>query len=1016
MNLSSPFIKRSVMTTLVFLTLTLSGILAFFALPINDVPSVEKPVISISTSYPGAGSTTVLNQVTHPLEKELLQVKGLHEIDSYSFAGASDISLTFELSTNMDEALRAVQAAITRVEPSLPSEIERPSFQMQEMGNESILYILLSSSESEKKELESYAESFIIPPLSHIEGVAKVKPFGTTASLWLRLSPELMAARQIGFNQVIDTLKAHLSEKPLGSIRSGNKTLMLELSGIEENERTLSNLLIGDTSIRIKDIGEISTRSDEDKQVYFVTKESTVPTLLFGIQKIRGGNTVGIAKNVEKTLAELKKNLPPSFHLNLWFNKAVWIEGAIHEVEWSLLLSSILVVGVIYLGLGRLTEAIIPSIALPLSLLGTFAIMFLADFSLDLLSLLALTLSVGFVVDDAIVVVENIVRHQEKGESPLEASLIGSKEIGFTILSMTLSLVAVFIPLLFMGGMNGRLLREFSITLSSAILVSGFVSLTLTPFLCSRFSKSIQTPSRLSSSIQNLTACCQKGYGKLLKVCLHRPLPILLGALALSISASFLFLKLPLNLVPDEDRGVLIASVNLPKSVNPKETDTFQNRLNGIVLENTNVDNFLSVNLDGRILLLIRLKQEHQSEPVIIKNLQDALNAIPGTYASVSGYQMIHLDFDLGSGGRYKYVIQGTDFKTLDKGAEKLVQALRSHPDFTSAKAGSSSETPMLEIAINEGLASRYGLTKQQIQETFGHAYGKSPIGHILKGKHKTPLYMELKSQEDEGKKAISKLFLTNKSGTPLPLRMFASWKEKAGSFSLHHLDHLPAETVRFTLKNGISPSIGMATMETIAKETLPGELSGKFTGAAEAIASSQKSWIYLLLAASLAMYLVLGILYESFIHPLTILSSIPFAGLGGIVTLFIFNEPLSLFSAVGFLLLIGIVKKNGIMIVDYALEMQKKGMNPKEAIYEGCLVRFRPIMMTTFAAVMGAFPLAIGLGESAKLHRGLGLVIVGGLIFSQLLTLFITPIFYIYFEKLRTRFKRKEILDVAKV
>ncbi len=998
MNLSSPFIKRSVMTVLVFLTLALSGMLAFFALPINDVPTVEKPVISITTAFPGANSQTVLNQVTHPLEKELLQVKGLHEIDSYSFAGLSDITLSFELSANMDESLRAVQAAITRIEPSLPDQIERPSFQMQEMGNESILYILLSSESTEKKELESYAESFIIPPLSHIEGVAKVKPFGTTASLWLRLNPEIMAARQIGFNQVIETLKAHLAEKPLGSIRSGNKTLMLELTGIEENEKTLNDLLIKDSSLRIKDIGEVSSRSPENRQVYFVNGEKTVPSLLFGIQKIRGGNTVGIAKNVEKTLAELNKNLPPSFHLNLWFNKAIWIESAIHEVEWSLLLSSILVVLVIYFSLGRWTEALIPSIALPLSLLGTFGIMYLAGFSLDLLSLLALTLSVGFVVDDAIVVVENIVRHQENGASPLEASLKGSREIGFTILSMTLSLVAVFIPLLFMGGMNGRLLREFSITLSSAILVSGFISLTLTPFLCSRFSKSAHKSSRLASF---------NGYGKLLKACLNRPLPIFLSALGLCALASFLFLKLPINLVPDEDRGVLIAAVNLPQGVTSSEADHFQNTLNKIALENTNIDNFLSINLDGRILLLMRLKQERQPEPVIIKSLQNALNQVPGTYASVSGYQMIHLDFDLGSAGRYKYVIQGNDFKTLDKGAEQLVQALRSHPDFTSAKAGRSNETPTLEIAINENLASRYGLTKQQIQETFGHAYGKSPIGHILKGKNKTPLYMELKS----GDHALPKLFLTNKSGTPLPLKMFASWKEKAGTASLHHLDHLPAETIRFTLKDGVSPSTGMATMETIAKETLPPELSGKFSGAAEAISSSQKSWIYLLLAACLAMYLVLGILYESFIHPLTILSSIPFAGLGGAITLFIFNEPLSLFSAVGFLLLIGIVKKNGIMIVDYALERQKEGMTSKEAIYEGCLVRFRPIMMTTFAAVMGALPLAIGFGESAKLHRGLGLVIVGGLIFSQALTLFITPILYLYFEKLRQLTTKKQPL-----
>lgn len=976
MNLSSPFILRPVMTTLMTLAIILTGSFAYLHLPINDLPTVEKPIINIETTYAGASPQTVLDHVTIPLEKELIHVSGVQEMASYSTPGTSEIKLTFDFSANMNEALRAVQSALARADSELPKDIKRPSYQLEEGGNESILYLLLTADGKEKKTLEAYAESVIVPKLSRIEGIAKVKVFGSNSSLWLSLNQEMMAARGISFNQVIDTLKQHLTQKPLGNIKSGNKKLYLELTHAGGDEKALGELLIGETKVRLKDIGTFSFRSKEDRDVFFISPEKNEPALLFGIQKVRGANSVAVSKNVEKALIPLQNSLPPTFQLQIWFNKARWIEEAIHEVQWTLLLALFLVILVIYLSLGRFTLALIPSVALPLSILGTLAIIYFAGFSLDLLSLLALTLSVGFVVDDAIVVVENIIRHQKKETNRLTATLEGTKEISFTILSMTLSLVAVFIPILFMGGMNGRLFREFSVTLACAILVSGFISLTLTPLLCSRF---------LPLSTKDHTIWGLKSYGKILQYCLARPLPILMLA-GLSIGATYaLFTHLPVQLFPDEDRGFIIGSVQAPNG--------YSRKIQEAILENPYIEDFLDVHLDDKHLILARLSQERPPQTTITQNLQEMLNQIPGILASFTGYQMIQLDFDFGSTSRYKYTLQGSDFADVDLARDTLLQTLQTSKEFTAVKSAQTHNTPKLAIEIDEKKAGLYGLTTQQIQEVIGYSFGQNPIGYLQTGVRSTPVLLDLQSQE------LSKLSIMNKTGQALPLKTVSSWQEKVGAFSLHHLDHLPAANIRFSLKEGLSPGDGIKKMDEVAKSVLPSSVKGKFSGASSMIESNQREWGLLLLGATLAMYAVLGILYESFIHPLTILSSLPLAGLGGILTLFLFGEPLSLFSAVGFLLLIGIVKKNGIMIVDYALERQRMGLSCKEAVFEGCLVRFRPIMMTTFAAVLGALPLVFG----NPMHRGLGLVIIGGLIFSQGLTLIVTPILYLYFDSLRT-------------
>jgi HAE1 family hydrophobic/amphiphilic exporter-1 len=1017
MNLSAPFITRPVMTTFVMLTILLAGWFSFVKLPVTDLPTIEHPNIQVKAGYLGASSDAVLNQVTIPLEKELTHVKGVEEMKSTSSPGMSSISLKFDLSKDMDEAIRDVQAAINRAQTNLPKDLDpRPAYELQEDDQDPIMWFLLTSDEASIGELRNYADAYILPRLNRVEGVAQVKVFGDTKAIWLRLNPELMAARQIGFNQIANTIRANTQQMPLGTIQTTSKRLSLELPGTVWDIKDLEKLKIGDTNIRIKDIGEFSHESSQSMEFRLVTPDKSSMALIFGVQKVTDGNTVAIANSVREVLSTIEKELPASIHLSLWFDKSVWIKESLVDMQWTLLFAFILVVVVIYFSLGRISESLITSGALPLSLLGTFIMMYLADFSLDLLSLLALTLSVGFVVDDAIVVLENIVRHQEKGATPRVASLNGSKQICFTILSMTVSLVAVFIPLLFMSGTNGRLFREFSLTLSAAILVSGFVSLTLTPMLCSRFLSKHKGETSLQKAITKANDCMVRFYGKTLGSCLKYPKTILMTALGCVAIMVMLFSKLPVNLVPPEDRGFFFAFVNLPSGQSPAELSKNQRKLEEIIKLNPHIENFLSLNFNGKLMFLTKLlpAEERPPQQLVIGEIQAAIDAIPGTQTFIMPYQLINLDIDFGNGGQYKMVVKGLEFAEVEAESEKLVKAMQSNQAFSFVQSSLHNDSPMLALEIDEEIIHKLGFSKQEIQGLLQNAYGQGSVGKIQKGAIEERIYMELLPEFQNHSDAPEKLYLTGMNGAFVPFRSFAKWKEVLGSPSLSRRDQLPSVLIKFSLADGISPNDGLLIAEEIAKETLSGHVKSELVGAAKAISSTINDTLLLLLAAAIVMYIVLGILYESFIHPLTILSSIPFAGLGGVLTLFLFNEPISIFSAVGFLLLIGIVKKNGIMVVDYALEAQKNGMSSEKAIYEACLVRFRPIMMTTVAAVMGAVPIAIGFGDGAEIRRGLGLVIVGGLLFAQVLTLYVTPIIYLTFERLRSEVKRpsKEVLE----
>lgn len=1010
MNLSAPFIHRPVMTTFVMLSIVVAGVIAFFKLPVSDLPTIERPHIQVSAGYLGANPETILNQITIPLEKELMHVKGIQEISSSSSTGFSSISLAFGLDKDMDEAIRDVQTALNRAEQYLPKDLDpRPTYHLQEDSQDPIMYIIMTSESSSVGDMRSYADAYIIPRLSRIEGISQVLSFGEQKTIRLRLNPELMAARQIGFNEVIETVSQQTAQMPLGTIQTSTKRLAIEWPGTIQEGKDLENVRIGNTSVRIKDIGEVTDKSDQDTIFHFVSKDKTSLALILAVQKVSDANTVAISEEVQTLLKTLDKELPSTLHLNLWFDKALWIEESLVDVQWSLFFAFILVVLVIYFSLGRLSESMITSAALPLSLVGTFAIMYLANFSLDLLSLLALTLSVGFVVDDAIVVLENIVRCQEKGQSPREASLLGSQQICFTILSMTLSLVAVFIPLLFMEGMNGRLFREFSITLSVAILVSGFVSLTLTPMLCSRFLSHQHSENKLQKKITAVNTWMANLYGKTLKYCFRYPKSILLMALSCMGLTYFLFTKLPVDLIPQEDRGYLLTFVNLPSGISPTQLNEEQHKLEDLIKTNPSIDNFLSLNFHGNLLFVIKNLPitERPPQGQIMSELQAVLDAIPGTQTFIQPYQLINLDMDFGNAGKYQMAVRGLEFADIEKATQLLTAELQTHPEFSFVQNSLSKDSSMLTLHVDEDVTDKLGFSKQQIQALLQNAYGKSSVGEIQKGAIQKKIYLELLPEYAQQKSSPDKLYVTTPIGNFVPLKAMVEWEEKLGTSVLKRLEQLPSEKINFSLAENIPPNVGLARVEEIAASVLPANVSGTLTGSAKAITSTIRDTLLLLCAAALVMYIVLGILYESFIHPLTILSSVPFACLGGVLTLFLFGQPISIFSAVGFLLLIGIVKKNGIMMVDYAVEAQKNGMNSEQAIFDACIVRFRPIMMTTVAAVMGAVPLALGFGDSGEMRKGLGLVIIGGLLFSQVLTLYVTPILFLTFDKLFTKRSR---------
>lgn len=1014
MNLSAPYIQRPVMTILVMTAILLLGLLAFKNLPVSNLPNVDYPTINVSVAYPGASPETMANTVAIPLEKEFMTIPGVTYVTSANTLSNTSIVLQFDINKSMDSAAQDVEAAISRAKSKLPPDLPNdPTYKKVNPSDTPIIYIALTSDTMPVADLYTYANTFIGQRLSMINGVAQVLTYGSPYAIRIQVNPNILANTGITLNDISDSIKESNVYLPTGELNGLTYAPTIISEGQLTRAAQYDPVIVryqGGSPIRIQDLGHAIDSLQNDKyDLRYVDAEKSQPTVVLAVQRQPGANTVQVADAIHNFLPQLVASLPTSVDLKIVFDRSVSIKESVEEVEFTLVVAFCLVVLVIFFYLGSLRDTIIPSLILPISVIGTFIFMYLFGYSIDNLSLLALILAIGFIIDDSIVVLENIVRRVEEGESPWVAALNGSKQIGFTILSMTLSLIAVFIPMLFMGGLIGKIFREFAITLVVITLLSGVISLTFTPMLCSRFIK--HRDNHKPHFFERLAAGINNGMLAVYKPMLnwmldHRWLALVI-ALASILVSGYYFYVLPKDFIPDDDIGFIIAYTQSEQGVSPKRMIEYQNQINHIIQSEPSVDTFVSIAAYPQYrngIIFIRLKPRHERPPInqIIQKFYSQLIFVPGINTYLKNVPLIDLSVGGVSKGAYQYTLQGMDANILYEASEQLIKRMESMPVFQGVSSDLEINTPQVKVQLLRDQASALGVSAKKIEEALQLAYSGGRISRVETPIDQYDVILELEPAFQLQPTALSDIYVRSDITNDLvPLSAVVSWKNGIGANSINHVAQFPAVTISFNLAPGIPLGTALDQLKKAAQEILPASVSGAVKGAAETFEESLQSTYFLFLIAILAIYIVLGILYESFIHPITILSTLPPATFGGLITLAYFGLPLSLYAYLGIILLIGIVKKNGIIMVDYAIENERvRHQAPREAIFNACVVRFRPIMMTTITAIMGAVPIALAAGAGAEARRPLGLVIIGGLLFSQLITLFITPVIYLYLEK----------------
>jgi HAE1 family hydrophobic/amphiphilic exporter-1 len=1044
MNIAGLFLRRPVMTTLVMASILLFGILGYRSLAVSDLPNVDYPTILVSASLPGANPDTMASAVATPLEKQFSTIAGIDSMTSTSSLGSTQITLQFDLSRSIDGAAQDVQAAIARAGSQLPPNMPTPPiYNKVNPADSPVLYIALGSKTVPLYTVDQYAETMLGQRISMVKGVAQVQIFGSQKyAVRVQLDPQTLASRQIGIDEVTTAIENANVNLPTGTLYGEHRAFTVQANGQLTHASVYRPMIVAyrnGSPVRLEELGNVFDSVQNDKIAGWYDDDKAV---VLAIQRQPGTNTVEVVDAIKSLLPQFRAIIPASIFMTIEYDRSVSIRESVADIKFALLLAMALVVLVIFLFLRNLSATVIPSVALPMSIVGTFAMMYEMHYTVDNLSLMALTLSVGFVVDDAIVMLENIVRHMEMGKGVLEAAVSGSKEIGFTIVSMTLSLTAVFIPVLFLGGIMGRLLHEFSVVIMTAILVSGFVSLTLTPMLCSRFLRAqhAKKRGRVYMSLERFFERLLRGYDVSLQLALRHRVMVMVFSAAILLITVWQFVVIPKGFLPAEDASQIFGFTEAAQGISFDSMVEHQRRLNQIILRDPNQTHFFSATSgpnSGIIIMHLRdpkdrpevpsatmvsleqrfgdvpalgsglravapLFAHHMTIDEVINSLRPKLAAVPGINIYLQNPPPIRIGGQL-TKSEYQLTLQSPDADELYRDATLFEAKVATLPGLRDVTTDLLIRNPEVHVNIDRDKASALGITAAQVEQALYSAYGQRQVSTIYAANDEYWVVTELEDKYQRDPAALSLLYIRSSNGTLVPLSAVANLVTSLGPLTVNHLGQVPAVTISFNLKPGTTIGDAVSEVDQLAQGELPASVSTHFQGAAQAFQSSLTGLGILLLMAILVIYLVLGILYESFIHPFTILSGLPSAAFGALLTLQVFGYALDLYAFVGVIMLIGIVKKNAIMMVDFAISEREGRKTAAEAVYKGCLIRFRPIMMTTMAALMGTLPIAVGVGAGANSRRPLGLAVVGGLVFSQLVTLYLTPVVYTYMDSFQS-------------
>ncbi|MCI5053120.1 MAG: efflux RND transporter permease subunit [Simkaniaceae bacterium] len=1020
-NLSEPFIKRPVMTTMLMVTIIFFGILSYRAMPVSDLPNIEYPTINITTSYPGANPITMANAVTSVLERQCATIDNVKTISSTSSNGKSSIVLQFGLNKPLDIAAQDTQTAINQATPYLPDDLpNNPVYKKVNPSSTPVMVYTLASNSVDRGTLYDYAYSLFSNRLSMVAGVSEIVIYGSQFAVRVQVDPDLLSSKNLTLEEVQQTIVAGNQLLPTGTLYGPNKEFNINVDGQIFKADGYNNLIVRNDNgsmLRVKDIGQALNSLKNDKMtVNYMTDKIEAPGVVIAILKQAGVNTVEVIEGIKAVVPRLLRELPASINLLTIFDQSLWIYMSIDDVQMTLVIAFLLVLLVTIFYFGKPLDAMIPICSLPITVLCTFIFMYLFGFSIDILSLLAITLSIGFLIDDSIVVLENIVRHVEMGEDRMTAALNGSKQVAFTVVSTSMALIAVFIPLLFMTGMIGRIFREFSATIIIAVAVSSFIALTLIPLLCSRFVSQHKAERRnwLEKFSDWLNNHMQRGYEKSLAVIMRHKFLTLLGGCASVALTVLLFIIIPKDFIPPDDLGFIQGFTVAEDGTSPYEMMREQARISETIKADPSTDAIISVGAqpyDNQSLFWVKLKplRERPSMPECVRNIYQRVGSLVGTHIFLKPYPLINLDIGTTTqSGAYQYLLSSFDPDSLYSSAAKFISRLRQSDKIQNINADMYVKLPQIDMKIKRDMAYSFDVNANNIETALMLAYGGTKISQINAPANQYDVIMETIPSAYKNPTVLDKLYVRNQSNELVALNQVVDWKENLSPLIVNHTNTQPSVTINFDLK-GATLSQALEEINSIAADVLPQNVVGEIFGAANDFVALFADLLYLCFIAIFIVYIILGVLYENFVHPLTVMSALPPAALSGLLTLFIFREPLSLYAYVGLIMLVGIVLKNGIIMIDFAIEMMNnEKIGAEEAITKSAVIRFRPIIMTTISTLMGALPIAIGIGGlTAQSRIPVGLVIVGGLIFSQVLTLFLTPVVFTTLDRVSQLFAK---------